>query len=634
MLLALTSVDYLVLVFYLGVMLAIGFYFSRQQHSSDDFFLAGRSMGAAPLGLSIMVTLMSALSYTGVPGESYFEGLKLLLQPLAIWLTLPLMFWLFLPLYRNLRLFSIYEYLELRFDGRTRLLASGAFIFWRLLWLGGVLYAPCTVLVVAAELPIPEWVLLLTLGLVGTAYTFLGGMKAVIWTDVIQSIVMLLGLILIIGAVWLQLDGGYRTVWETAERLHRDQILDRQFSWTEKWSVWAMLPHFMLAMLSFYVADQITAQRYLTASTLKAARQSFLLNCISVTVMYSLLAYTGIALLAFYQAQPEALRPEWVVNVDPETGTAMLDPATGSRMLPRGEPILPETIDALAAAGKIVDPNRRQPVSPDLPLVNEAGQVDLNLLAARRSPELGGEMIVSREAQDELMPRFIVEQLPLGLAGLIMAALLAASMSSMDSGLNSIAALVISDYHRRLGLGRRWLARRVGKPVGQLSEHDEIALARPLVLIIGVLATLCSLFIGNLGDIFSIMVGAINTFGGPLLALFLLGVLTRRTTATAATVALIGGLVFTLWLSQAGTGKLLSWSWPFASYLSDTWIVVFSVPFTMLLGYAVSFFMGEPKCQQELRGLVWGKQPLGERAPAVESASIAIDLPEDPERRK
>ena len=124
MLFALHVADYGVLALYLAIMVAIGFYFSREQHTSKDFFLAGRSMGWFPIGLSIMATLLSALSYTGVPGEAYYAGLRFLLLPFAVWLTLPLLLWLVLPLYHNLRLFSVYEYLELRYDAPTRFAGS------------------------------------------------------------------------------------------------------------------------------------------------------------------------------------------------------------------------------------------------------------------------------------------------------------------------------------------------------------------------------------------------------------------------------------------------------------------------------------------------------------------------------
>ncbi len=184
------ALDYFVLAGYLALMLAVGAWFSRTQRDSQEFFLAGRAMGWLPLGLSVMATLLSALTYTGVPGEAYAVGFRYALLAVLIWLLAPLMWVVILPLYRGLRMYSVYEYLELRYDRCTRLASTATFILWRLPWLGGVLYAPAKVVIVAAALEIPEWTLLTTLGLVATAYTFLGGMKAVIWTDVVQTIVM------------------------------------------------------------------------------------------------------------------------------------------------------------------------------------------------------------------------------------------------------------------------------------------------------------------------------------------------------------------------------------------------------------------------------------------------------------
>ena len=111
---------------------------------------------------------LSALSYSGIPGEAYYEGYRFLLMPLAVWCALPIMTCVVLPIYHRLQIYSIYEYLELRFDATTRFVSSLLFVVWRLLWLGGVLYAPCKVLLVAAGLQIPMWWLLVILGLVST----------------------------------------------------------------------------------------------------------------------------------------------------------------------------------------------------------------------------------------------------------------------------------------------------------------------------------------------------------------------------------------------------------------------------------------------------------------------------------
>jgi len=654
MLFALNQIDYGVLGLYLVVMVLIGLHFSREQRSSKDFFLAGRTMTWFPIGLSVMATLLSALSYTGVPGEAYYHGLKLLLLPIGIWLTLPIMAKFFLPLYQGLRLYSVYEYLELRFDAPTRLVSSLVFIVWRLLWMGGVMYAPCKVLVVAAGLDVPMWLLLVMLGVVGTAYTYLGGIKAVIWTDVIQALVMFGGLVLIIGGVWWSLDGGANRVWETTVALERNQVTDFTFSWSDKWCVWGALPHFVLAVLSFYVADQITAQRFLTAKDVPTARRSFVLNCVSVSFMGPALLYVGLCMLAFYQNNPQSMRPIWVTNVDNATGQSLtfpdtrerplIDPKTGEpkKSMTTGEVILDptdgkpliawdedrldaSTIEELVEQGRVLRPNSKEPYAEAEGLVDpQTERLDIDKLAMRS----GDEVILHQRAQDELMPRFITEHLPLGIAGLILAALFAASMSSMDSGLNSICTLFITDFHRRLGIGRSWLAAKVDKPEESLGEEDELKLGRPLVLVIGIAATVFSLIVAQIGDIFSIMIAVVNTFGGPLLAIFLLGVFTRRCTARAALVSLVAGTLFTIWITVANSYTAFVWLWPFGERLASIWSVTFGVGFTLVFGYAASFFIGNRKPKDQLRGLVVGVGQLGNREPE-EMEVIVIEPPAD-----
>jgi len=624
MLLALTAVDYSVLAFYLLVMLLIGFYFSREQHSSKDFFLAGRSMGWFPVGVSVMATLLSALSYTGIPGEAYYSGLRFLLLPLGVWLTLPVMWWFILPMYHSLKLFSVYEYLELRFNLANRVAASVVFVLWRLLWLGGVLYAPCKVLAVASGVDIPLWLLLVILGAVGTAYTFLGGMKAVIWTDVIQSFVMGAGLVLIIGGVWWSLDGGAARVWEVSSKLGRTEIAGGGFSWTDRWSFWGIMPHFFLSMLSFYIADQITAQRFLTAKSLGAARFSMALNCVSVSLMVPALAYSGMAVMTYYYDNPQSMRASWVANVD---NINSKDPRYGTQPAEYkiNGPVDASTVDELIAGKKLLRPNSKEPFTSASEVLLD-GQVNVNALAKRRPPVEGmkrGEMVLSTGAKDELVPVFFTERLATGAAGLILAALLAASMSSMDSGLNSICTLLITDYHKRLGVGRKLWARLRGKAPDQLDDTDELALSRYLVLATGVAATAFSLVIAQIGDIFGIMLAVVNTFGGPLLAVFLLGLLYRRATATASLMALVCGMLFTIWMTMANKYDALRFLWPFAETISPIWPLIFGVAFTLITGVVLSMFIGEKRSRQQLRGLVFGNGAPGERSAGSPSPDMS-----------
>jgi len=632
MIAALTILDYGLLGFYLAVMVGIGVYFSGQQRSTTDFFLAGRSLSWFPLGMSLMATLISALTYTGLPGQAYYVGLKVLVMPLAVWIALPIIVGWVVPIYRGLGLYSIYEYLELRFDAPTRLLASLLFVVWRLLWLGGVIYAPCKALLIASGWDLPAWPLILVLGLVTTFYTFLGGMKAVVWTDMIQGLVMLLGVAAVVLGVWWQVDGGPERVKEVAGGLGRLELVDLSSSWTEPWSIWAALPHWVLAMLSFYIADQITAQRFLTAKSINAARTSYLTNATALTVLMPGLMYIGLCLLTYYYDHPQQLRPEWVANLDAQTRLSITDPETRKRQRldkitgemasdpTDGQPLLdprrPDdeinavTVHALVRQRRLLQPNSKEPFTDADELLDpDTNEVLIEKLAMRQ-PSKGkwrGEIILHRRAAEELLPQFIADNLSWGVAGIILAALLAASMSSIDSGLNSICTLLVMDVHRRFGVGRGWLARRVGKSPDEIDEDDELRLARPLTLVIGIAATLFALLVSQIGEIFTIMIELVNTFGAPLLAVFLLGMFTRRMTGAAAILALVTGTLFTVYLMLMSRFEdLAAIAWPMEQRWSGVWTVTFGVVFTLVIGYLASFVIGQRKPKLELRGLVVG----------------------------
>jgi Na+/proline symporter len=658
----LNGVDYGVLLIYLAAMLGLGYFFSGQQKTTEDFFLGGRAFSWFPIGLSLMATLISAMSYTGLPGQAFDHGLMVLIHPLSVWIALPIIVGVVVPIYRGLKLCSVYEYLELRFDGRVRLLASGLFVVWRLLWLGGVIYAPCKLLILAAGWNIPDWPLLLFLGFVTTIYTVLGGMKAVIWTDVIQGLMMLGGVFVVIGAIWLQVDGGPAHISKVAAGLGRLSPPRWELDWTSQWSPFGALAHWILAMLSFYIADQITAQRFLSAKSVIAARNSFVLNTLALTALLPGLVYLGICLLVYYHDHPQQMRPEWVANVDGVTRKPITDPATRDPSRTRtnllkeqevdptvGRPLLrwrhaddaltPENIDNLVAAGKLLDPNTKEPFTTSEGLIDpDTREVVIEKLAMRRPPSsldekaegIRPEMVLDKRAAEEILPRFIATRLGWGIAGLIVAALLAASMSSIDSGLNSLCSLLIVDLHRRYGWDRTWLAQRLNKPVQDLNEEDELKLAQPLTLVVGVVATLFSLFIAQLGNVFQIMVAVVNTFGAPLLAIFLLGMFTRRCTAAAAFWALLIGTLFTTMLVAFNQFPILAPLWPLPVRFHDIWSVTFGTLFTLVLGYGLSFVLGTPKSRLDLRGLVSGCGTLGVRA--TDEEMPIISPPEEPQR--
>ncbi|MDP6718147.1 MAG: hypothetical protein QGF59_05825, partial [Pirellulaceae bacterium] len=348
MLLALHPVDYVVVALLLGVLLTIGVAVRRLRPTTSEFLLANKSLSAMSAGLSITATLVPGfsavgsmllgLSLIGLPGQAYDAGLRLLVIPLGMWLAVPLVWRYVLPLYQGLGLTSVYEYLEMRFDRRTRTLASIVFLFWRVFWVAGVLALGCHMLVTVTGLAIPVWALIVLLGTATTSYTFLGGIRAVVWADVIQLAVMGCAVVVLVLSVWMALEGGAGRVWHVAESLERNRILQPTDDGHATWLQWGTVPHAMLAVLAFFVADQVTVQRLLAVRDVKVARQAFMVGCTSLTIIVLLLTYLGLALLAFYHDHSELLRAKWITNVDPATRHSLVSAEDGRLALDWDDP--------------------------------------------------------------------------------------------------------------------------------------------------------------------------------------------------------------------------------------------------------------------------------------------------------
>lgn len=480
----LRPVDYGVIVVYLCVVILLGWWVGRGQRSTEDFFLAGRAMHWFPVGLSIMATLFSAITYLGYPGEIYQYGAPILAGLLTFALVAPVVMLLFMPFYHRLRLTTAYEYLEHRFDLRVRSFASGLFVLCRIGWLAAVVYTPSLALSVVTGWDLRG--IIIVCGAVATLYTILGGMKAVIWTDVVQFFAFAGGIAGALVILHYALDGGFADAFHVArvwDQTHPDAFrLRLNWDWrpTARMTVWALWIGNFITLCSDYGADQVSVQRYLTTPSLAAMRRSFLLNLVGVYTVVCGLALVGLGLWAYYQQSP--------------------------------------------------DPRLAQVKS------------------------------------DQVFPYFVAVHFPTGLAGLTIAALLAATMSSIDSGLNSVATALMVDFCERRG----WVG---------ADEAARLRLARRVTLALGVAVTALALEVGRLGNIIEITNKVNNAPKGPLLAIFVLGMLTVRARPSAvlaaACVGLVAGLYTTFW-------------WPEASRPNFLWISLVGFAVTTVLGYGLS----------------------------------------------
>lgn len=491
-----TLLDYGVFGAYLFLTAAIGLWFARGQRNLDEYFLAGRSMGSVVVSMTILASLFSGITFLAAPGEAYANGPLFYLVNLGFFVATPITTIVFLRFYYNARFFTAYQYLEERFSVQLRTLASASFIVRILLWLAAATYAPALALEHVTGMPL--WFTILCTGIVTTIYTTFGGMRAVIWTDVMQLVVLLGGQMVILLVALSRVPGGMAQVIELGQQGGR---LDLSLSAdpTVRVTLWGLLIGAAFVHLVQMATDQVSVQRYLTATSLKVAQRALWLKLWLVLPVTAVFYGSGLVLYAFYQVH--------------------------------GDPL---------AAGTITK-------------------------------------------ADQILPYFVINELPHGLPGLFIAAIFAASMSTISAGINSLTSASLIDFYQRL-----WR-----KP--DLSENNQLRIARVLTVAYGAAVILLAFLVERLGTLLEATNKVISLVGGPLIGIFLLGMLVPRSTARGALVGWIAGLGLTLWVC-------------FGTDVSFLWYALIGSFVTMVVGYIVSRF-DRPPTDAQLEGLTWSRPP-------------------------
>lgn len=484
------AINYAVLGLYFAALLAMGFYFAKRENSTDDFFRAGKRIPWWAAGLSVFGTMLSAITFMAAPAKIFATNWLYVLQVFLLFAIIPVVTRVFIPFYRRLDVTTAYEYLEKRFNVAVRLIGSAAFLIMQFGRLGIVLLLPSIALSVVTGINV--YVCIALMGILATVYTVMGGMEAVIWTDVLQVFVLMGGAFISLVLLVTHVDGGVSGLLTSATAHGKLEWIDWSFDFRTA-TIWVLL----LAMpnqLIPYASDQATLQRYLTTKTEKEAKQGLWL-CIWLGLAALVFWAVGTALWGYYRSHPGNLTP---------------------------------------ALGKT----------------------------------------------DMIFPWYIVNQLPTGVAGLVIAGVFAASMSSLDSSMNSMAAAIVTDFYRRF------------KP--EASEHSCLRLAQWVTALAGVAGTVFALVMAttevkSLWDKFMALLGL---FGGGLAGLFLLGMFTRRATSTGAILGLLASAlaqwavtrytslhIFLYGVVGMGTCVLVGWATSFAMPAQDRdQLTVYNLP--------------------------------------------------------
>ena len=296
--------------FYMLLLIGTGVYFTRKQKKGlKSYLFADQDIHWIIVAISVLAALFSGITYLGAPAESYYHDLSYVWVMVSFFIATPITTLVFLPFFRGLNVSTAYEYLERRFDRRLRRIASGLFITRVTLYLAMVIYAPALAIMEITAWPL--WISVLLTGLAATVYTTLGGMKAVIWTDSLQFLVLCGGILLILGFAIAEVPGGFPVAWEHASKAGRTRFLNFDLDPTVRVTFWGAMIGGTCHNLIQMVTDQISVQRYLTAKSLEECQRALWLK-LGVTLPLVLLFYlTGTVLFGYYRAYPDR---EPVVN--------------------------------------------------------------------------------------------------------------------------------------------------------------------------------------------------------------------------------------------------------------------------------------------------------------------------------
>jgi len=516
-----SPLDWAVLVLYLVAIVTFGMMVGRGNRRIDDFFLAGRRMRWWAVGLSVMATQISAITFVGTTGQAYTDGMRFLVVYFGLPFAMVLLCLTLVPFFYRARVFTAYEYLERRFDVRTRTLTSLLFLASRSLAVGVTLYAPA--LVLSVILGFREEVTILLMGGTTIAYVTYGGNRSVIWTDVVQMGIIWIGIFLCLGVAITQLPAtfGLRDALALAQGTGRLEVMDTSASLTRPYTLWGGLLGGLFLMLSYFGTDQSQVQRYLSGASLTQSRLSLLFNAFLKVPMQFMILLTGVLVFVFYHFHDAPLlwNPAELQRLEQTVPADRLEP-----MKQRFEQAREARRRAVLAFAEA----RHQGRPADLSAYRLA---EHELLAARASAIGEVERATGKEYNDTnyIFPVYVVRQLPRGLAGLVIAVIFAAAMSSLSGELSALASASMVDFYRRF-------ARRGS------SDSHELLVSRVLTGLWGGVAILVALQAGRMGSAIEV----VNLFGsyfyGSILGVFALAVLTPRANGHGAFFGLLIGM--------------------------------------------------------------------------------------------
>ncbi|MBU6339979.1 MAG: sodium:solute symporter [Bacteroidetes bacterium] len=439
-------IDWLVLIFTLTMVIVYGMYKSRNLGSSENYLAGKRDLPWITIGLSIMATQASAITFLSTPGQGFADGMQFAQFYFGMPIAMVILAYFILPIYYKLRITTAYEYLEQRFDVRMRTFAAMLFLLLRGISAAISIYAPGIILSTVFG-----WNLALTnffLAAFVIAYTTFGGNAAVSRTQELQMTIMMGGLVLAFIMVLYQLPAGVglTEAWQIAHVTGKTQVVDWSFSWHDRYNVWSGILGATFLFLSYFGTDQSQVGRYLSGKSLKESRFGLLFNGFVKIPMQLLVLSVGVMVYVFYQFNQPPLyfnqaSREKITHTAQNTRFIQLEASADTLFQ-----IKKTALNALVEGLHTSDDARVQDARAQLQEIDRQG-VQLHEQAVQLARQALPQ--IDSKDKDYIFIGFIMHYLPVGLIGLMFAMIFSASWSTKASELNSLAATTINDIYRR-----------------------------------------------------------------------------------------------------------------------------------------------------------------------------------------
>ena len=550
--------DWTVVVAYLVYVVWDGIRMTKNSGNVEGYFLANRSLPWWAVGLSVMATQMSAITLIGTTGQAYSDGMRFIQFYYGLPLAMIILCITVVPFFYRANVYTAYEYLEKRFDLKTRTLTSFFFLISRGLGCGVIIAAPAVILSIVFGWS--EIATIFAIGLTTTFYTMVGGVQAVTWTDVKQMVIIFfaLGICLFIIISNFPAGVGVTDGLHLAGSLGKLTTIETSFDLTEKYTIWSGTIAALFLFLSYFGCDQSQVQRFLTAKSVSQGRTSLLMSAFLKIPLQFMILLIGVLVFVFYQFQT----PPMIFN------QVQADKAIAAKGADYSQ---------LEGEYKQVHANREK-AALDFISAEKGSDATLTETAKQKYIETNKAFNDSRKKATEFIkttnndsnfndvnyvfPMFVIQNMPMGVIGLIIAAIFAAAMSSISAELNALATASTIDFYKRHF-----------KKDG--TDKEYVFFGRIATFVWGMFACVVAIYATNLGSLIEVVNKFGSFFYGSLLGVFVLAIVVKRARSRGAFFGLLFGIA-SVWIASNYTK------------VEFLWFNVIGCLVTVIAGYLIS----------------------------------------------